>query len=122
MNSFIMREYFAYATTAFVIIFFLGVVAYTIKGIYAPIKIIKTGKDALATISSIQQKPGGKNGYVNVDIMVSFKTSEETLVNTKFETKLLTSEVSEKYKVGTKIKLKYDKKDPSKVVLGNFNR
>lgn len=78
--------------------------------------IIANGVDTQAVITNAYGRSGGNSGFINVTLTLEFRTENGEDVKIKKDSVINSVEVS-KYQPGAKVKIRYYKSDPKKIIL-----
>ncbi|MBL5862509.1 hypothetical protein JBO49_18065 [Serratia fonticola] len=119
MSHSFFRECLPHFIAIFVIVVFIKTIVFPLfTGKYR--NLVKNGISTTATIVTINQTPGGTNGYINVIIKVSFIEKSGKAVETNITPKIAIMDIN-KYQPGEKINIKYLEKKPSSAILNPLN-
>lgn len=78
--------------------------------------ILANGVDTQAVITNAYGRSGGNSGFINVTLTLEFRTENGESIKIKKDSVINSMEVS-KYQPGTKIKIRYYKSDPEKIIV-----
>ncbi|MGX9239674.1 DUF3592 domain-containing protein [Pantoea ananatis] len=82
--------------------------------------VIANGVDTQAVITNYYSRSGGGSGFVNVTLTMEFRTENGEDIIIKKDSVINSMDVN-KYQPGSKVKIRYYKADPKKIIVDISN-